>query len=350
MKLSGLILFTFLLFVSNISAGIRPSFTLDTCSWNATHIVIATEGEEIDGKFTILESLKGDLNYGETVYIPEFASFKEESLRQVKEWNSENPLSSKYVSGARMILFLKKNPNSKQLWESADPFKEFKVSVVWIEGADTFAFIQTMNPGSSILVEYGKAETEIKDQISEIAELENSLDGVLKIEDKTQRARQLEKFAISDFYLAREKAFDEFKNCGENALPVLRKMLADESLLKIHGEVIESLTVVGGGEVGNDLTEIVKQEMKFWKETAPSLKIDWWNEINKPETEILRNRYAKVLEAIRQLTELKFVKSKKAVTQFRNFWRSLPQLQDNRGLDQMSAECDDLLRELNSKN
>jgi hypothetical protein len=349
MKVCGSVLLLVLLCVSNTFGGIRPSFSLDYCSWNATHIVVATEGDEIDGNLTVLESLKGDLNYSETVFIQELAAFKSESLRQVKEWNSEKPSTSKSVSGGKLILFLKKNPNSKELWQSADLLGDFTVSVVWIENTETFAFIQTVNPGSSILVEYGQTETGIRNRIYEITGLENSLDSVLKIEDKTKRAEQLERFANSDFFPAREKAFEEFEKCGKSALPVLRKMLKDESLLKIHGDVIKTLRVVGGREVGNELTEIVKQEMNFWKETAPKLEVGWWNQINEPQTETLRNRYSKVLEAIYQLKELKFKNCRKIVTQFRNFWRSLPQLEDQSGLDQMSEECDKLLWEIGSK-
>jgi hypothetical protein len=349
MKIGSLILFVFLLCVSNVLAGIRPSFSLDACSWNATHIVIASEGEEIDGNLTVLESLKGDLGYGEIISIPAFAAFKEDSLRQVKEWGSGTPLPSKYVSGARMILFLKKNPAAKAIWEAGDPFKDFNVSVVWVEGMDTFAFIQTVNPGSSILVDYGQTEAKIKTRVSELTELKKALDDVLSIEDTAERAAQLKKFASNDFYPAREKAFEEFEKCGENALPVLREMLDDKSLLKLHSEVIKSLAATGGKKVGSELTEIVGQELKFWRETAPKLKIGWWNKMDDPQVDALRNRYSKVLEAIRQLGSLKFGGSRKVVTQFRDYWRSLPQLEDQSGLDQMSEECDDLLRQLSSK-
>jgi hypothetical protein len=43
---------------------------------HATHIVIATEDEEIEGKLTVLESSRGDLRPGGIIFIPELASFK----------------------------------------------------------------------------------------------------------------------------------------------------------------------------------------------------------------------------------------------------------------------------------
>ena len=42
-------------------ATIRPSFDLDYSLWKATHIVLATERNVIDGHLKVIESWKGDL-------------------------------------------------------------------------------------------------------------------------------------------------------------------------------------------------------------------------------------------------------------------------------------------------
>jgi hypothetical protein len=65
-----------------------------------------------------------------------------------------------------------------------------------------------------------------------------------------------------------------------------------------------------------------------------------------PELEVLRNRYSKVLEALRSLGKLKAAGCREMVTEFRDFWRALPQLEDSSGLDQMSRECDSVLAAL----
>lgn len=49
---------------SSASAGIRPSFFLETSSWRATDIVVVAEEEQIDGVMKVLETLKGDLKPG----------------------------------------------------------------------------------------------------------------------------------------------------------------------------------------------------------------------------------------------------------------------------------------------
>lgn len=348
MKIGQLILIILFVFSSNVFAGIRPSFSLDYSSWHATDIVIATEGEVVDGKFTVLETIKGGKLPFEQISIPELAEFKSHQSRQVKQWYSGKILEPpKFVTNSKMILFLKKDSTANEIWKTADAYDNFPTSVLWIEAEKSFAFIQTINPGDSILVEFGRKETEIRKRIFEIMKIEDSLKSVLKVEDKSQRAKALEKFAKSDFFFAREKAFEELKKCGKDALPVLLIMLADQSLLEIHREIIESLGVTSGQGVGDDLVKIIEVEFEFWKVTTPKLRKDWWNDINNPQTENYQNRYGKVLEAIYQLQNLKYKKSQKVVTQFRNFWRSQPKLNDKSGLDQMIEECDKLLKQFN---
>lgn len=57
-----------------------------------------------------------------------------------------------------------------------------------------------------------------------------------------------------------------------------------------------------------------------------------------------RPRYV-FLPAVR-LKKLKAVSCKALVIELRDFWRSLPQLEDKSGLDQMSKECDSILQVL----
>ena len=80
--LSTLTLLLLLLVLSpSASAGIRPSFYAEECSWRATDIVVVSEGKKIDGIFEVLETWKGDLQPGETITIPEMAEFKAKDAR-----------------------------------------------------------------------------------------------------------------------------------------------------------------------------------------------------------------------------------------------------------------------------
>lgn len=366
-----------------IWAGIRPSFGLDHCTWHATHIVIASEGDEIDGSLTVLESWKGDLQPGEVISIPQLASFKSQPSREVKssplgpaiEQSLKYVAPKKYVTGARMILFLKKKEQSPEastnsagslqapgnaldLWEPASR-DGINVSVLWIEEGRAFAFIQVMNPGDSILTHYhpsiysrndnepsGDSEKEIRDRVFEVMQIQDQANDAVTIRDQWMRAAALAPLASSALYYARDLAFTELQKCGKAALPVLRQMLSDQTVLRLHPEVLKSLAAAGGDEVADEITAVVREELAFWQETGPRLKNGWWNTINEPETEVLRDRYGKVLQALYCLTKLKPVGCKEVVIEFRDFWRSLPPLGDKRGLDQMSEACDVVLRSL----
>ncbi len=74
----------------------------------------------------------------------------------------------------------------------------------------------------------------------------------------------------------------------------------------------------------------------------------WWNGtgLQWSEVETLRNRYVKVLHALYALKQIKYGGSRNAVIELRNFWRLLPQLEDKSGLNQMSEECDNVLKAL----
>ena len=348
---------------SKANAGIRPSFGLDYCSWHATHIVVATEGERIDGRLTVLESWKGDLSPGEVISISELATFKSPSSRAIKamfDRETKGPL--KIVTGSRMILFLKKESEpvgnrretyhdaaSKFGWAPADK-AGINVSVVWVEADQTFAFLQLMNPGPSLLTNYGETESEIRDRSFAVIRVQDSLNETLATSDCSKKTEALEEFSTSSLYYASEVAFAEMQKCGDAALGVLRRMLNDQSLLRVHRKVIESMADIGGEKVGDELTQIVKEELEFWKATGPGLKEGWWNEIDQPETDALRNRYGRVYAALYSLRKLGFSGCKESIIEFRDFWRSLPQLEDKSGLNQISEECDKILNSLNREN
>ena len=56
----GLPLIMLAVFLHPVFAGIRPSFSLDYCSWHATHIVLV-EVTQRDGVFRVIEPWKGEL-------------------------------------------------------------------------------------------------------------------------------------------------------------------------------------------------------------------------------------------------------------------------------------------------
>lgn len=86
---------------------------LDYSTSNATEIIVATEGQEIDGVVEVLEVLKGELSIGAWIEVPRLRCFSRESGRRVRlaveqpglAWPDGTKVPS-VVSCGRMYLFL----------------------------------------------------------------------------------------------------------------------------------------------------------------------------------------------------------------------------------------------------
>src|ERR1700740_2175702 len=113
-SLSALLLFC----AAGVSAELLPQFQLDTCAWNATDVVMVTEGAAIDGEVEVLETWKGALHPGEKLTLPELAAFASDESRATSTWlaDLDRPLPRR-VSGSSMILFLVRKDGQ---WASAD--------------------------------------------------------------------------------------------------------------------------------------------------------------------------------------------------------------------------------------
>jgi hypothetical protein len=350
-------------FAPEVRAGIRPSFLLVDCSWSATHVVVVSQGEKLDGNFQVVESWKGDLKKGSRLKIKELAAFAPKATRAIEARDKKrNPPPPTHVSGSRMILFLKKNvapakaregekaagKEGEISWAPAGFFKDVRVSVAWVEHGETYGFVQIMNPGPSALISLESTEKQMRGHVLEICKTQEALGKASALPDPTRRAEALVPFVHSERFQVRHEAFNALGGCGEAALPSLRKMLQDPSLAGKHGAVVKALAQAGGERVGPELTKLVEVELAFWKKTAPGLQVGWWggNNLTEAEQQHLQNRYGKVLEAIYALEKIRFSGCRNAVTAFRDYWRSLPQLEDRSGLNQMSEACDSLLHAL----
>jgi len=249
-----------------------------------------------------------------------------------------------------MVLFLHAHITADQTWEARSPGHEIRDSVVWIEGGNTYAFLQESNPGPSLLTPLWPTEDKLKRDALAIIETEEAMARILQNDDLPQRPEQLRPFARSELWTARHNALAAIGKCGTNGLAVLRSMLTDETMANHHDEVIRAMGAAAGTSVGPELTTLVQTELQFWKQTAPGLKDGWWNGAGLKSTEAqdLRNRYLKLQAAVRVLGDTRYKDCVDVVTDLRDLWRSLPQLedQDRNGLTQMSDECDSALEQL----
>jgi hypothetical protein len=224
--------------------------------------------------------------------------------------------------------------------------------VAWVERGETFALMQKENPGPQELLPLGQSEARTRERVQALCGIQADIARANALADAGERAEALRPFVGSDLYYARVDALEGLGDCGKAALPVLRRLLGDANLSRRHGDVVRAMAKAGGAAAGPDLTAILERETAFWKQKAPNLPQGWWNgggQANKvawDEVERLRERYGVTLEAVRGLQAAKFAGGRKPVADLRDFWRSLPQLEDRSGLNQMSEECDRCLAAL----
>ncbi len=357
--------------LTNSFAGIRPSFDVGHCSWNASNIILATETDASSGVFRVIESWKGHLQTGEVVTIPELVSFASESSRIIdyslgfyKQQTTEH--FQKFVTGQKMVLFLKKsstftpikNGNQNNItyqenvtWLPASWYKnDMWVSVVWFEQDSVYAFEQVMNPGPSLLIPLRQNENKFKENVLHYVKVKYDLEEILKEPDLNKRVVELRKFIPSDIGYATGDAFDALGKCGTYAIPILLNILQDTTMLSYHSNAIGSLNAAGDSNLGLEMTNLVIEETKFWEKQAPSLEVGWWSGSGKPiHWEIvnpLRDRYGKLLNALYILQRIHYPECKIAVQNLRDLWNSYPQLDDPSGLNQMSQTCDNILKSL----
>src|ERR1043166_250742 len=116
-----------------VSAKLHIVISVDDFAWLATHIVVVTEGDEIDGQVMVLESWQGDLKPGDSINIPELAKLKSEQSRHIECIDMFTYLGKcsdttpQFVSGSRIIVFLRKKTSElrSEKWSA--------IGGVWIE-------------------------------------------------------------------------------------------------------------------------------------------------------------------------------------------------------------------------
>jgi len=139
---------------------------------------------------------------------------------------------------------------------------------------------------------------------------------------------------------------DTIGKIGPDGLPALRKVLQDDTLTERHTDAVWAMQYLGPSTAGPALTEVLKEELTYWKMVAPKLKKGWWNgvDIKPEEMERLRSRYNRTYYALQALRKLRPLECRDTVSAFHDYWQSLPQLRDE--LSQISRECDDVLEAL----
>ena len=362
----------FLLTVTQTThAGIRPSFWLDSCTWDATHIVLVATTSQGD-VFTVTESWKGDLKAGDTLNVPELKPESDavpisrypegEAFDHTDESGISGRIPNQPV-GSQLILFLKRKEKhataqatfiqASGQWQPASLYGGMKVSVVWIDGGQLFCFQQGMNPGPSAL---GRCRQRtqmdlpvLTGRIKDILQTQDNLARIYRLEDRNAMVEQLQAIVYGDvWYGARKDALQGLGQAGPTALPAILQILDNPPVPYDSRDLIRALAEAAGEDAGNELNRRLRQNLDFWQSRGRSLKNGWWNQDAAPDAP-LRVRYDETIELVRALDQERYSLATRTAAELRDFWLSLPQLNDPRGLNQMAKECDHLVKHLSAK-
>ena len=342
-------------------AALRPSFALDYCAWHATHLVLV-EVTPKDGVFVVVESWTGELQPSDRIIVPELkpapgAMPISLDPKRIDFFAPDESGISEHIPrqpvGSRMVLFLKRekgsetsltstNTESGEKWWPASFSNGMKTSVVWIDGGYVYGFQQVMNPGPSVLTKLDTSLQKMKDRVTKINRIHQELVEVVSIGDSGARAQGLKPYVRSEVYEAQRLALNELGKCGAAAVETIRGMLNDPAFGDEAAELVKAFVEAGGEAVGEELTSRLQEELAFWQATAPSLSQGWWNQDPTPHAP-LRERYSQTFQLILGLERTHYTPALITAKNLGNLWRSLPQLNDPSGLNQMAEECDKLV-------
>lgn len=146
-------------------AKVHEMLSVEDCAKLSTHIVVATEGDSIDGQLTVLETLKGDMKAGHHIIIPELGAFNSPESRAIEclfpAQICPDDTQKEFVTGTRLILFLRSESHQ---WKGIGELSVYQ-STIWIEGRKSFAFFSAGKGRRGILAEFERTEEGIKMRI-----------------------------------------------------------------------------------------------------------------------------------------------------------------------------------------
>jgi hypothetical protein len=375
-----------------VDAGIRPSFSLDGCSWSATHIVLVQTTPE-DGVFSVVESWKGDLKPGDSLGVPELKpnkdavpissvpkphGFGSQDVQGISEQIPRQPV------GSRLILFLKKKEEggtaspsagntTETQWEPASMGGGMKVSALWIDGGKGFCFRQWMNPGPSALSEcwqFPVASSNVAvftARIQRVLQVQKYLAETMAMKNHPEaRADRLGRIALGDVWEAQREALDALGKSGTIALPEILQVM-DEPPVPYDGKVeIRALVEAAGKDRGKLLHARLQQDLIYWKTVGPTLTPNWLDQLAEPGASLFV-KFDETELLIRELDQEHYAPAAETAAALRDFWVSQPLLYDPKwgardvhnggtGLEMIRAEsfglakhCDDFVKHVTAE-
>jgi len=336
--------------------------TIGIMAGTSSHVG-AVHSRPADAAFEVVESLKGDLEVGARLVIPDLrpsndaepiASYLAASKPAFCHPGSH--LIPKQSAGSRVILFLVRGDDQHATggkdeiegWKPSDIMNSMQASAIWIEGSDLYAFMQVVNPGLPLLCTLRESQTDVRNRIAEIDQIQAQMALDISLPDGAGRAERLEQYVISNIRPVRFSALKELGKSGPSAIPVISTMIDDPAFASESSELIHALVDAGGKKAGAELTRRLQRELEFWKSKGSSLRRGWWNE-NLNEYSPFRAHNSVTYELIVGLEKIRYRDALPTVVEFRKVWQSAPPADTSSTEDEIGRLCQELLRALKTE-
>jgi hypothetical protein len=219
---------------------------------------------------------------------------------------------------------------------------------VWIEGSGLYAFEQVINPGLPLLCQLREAETDVRNRVAEIAQIQSQIAVDLSLSDGAERAERLRQYVGSHILPVRLAALKELGKSGPSAIPVISRMIDDPAFASESPSLINALVDAGGKAAGPELMRRLQQELQFWKSKGPTLRRNWWNQ-DRNGNSPLRAHNSVTYELIVGLHKIRYQAALATAVEFRKVWQSVPPADNSSTEDEIGNQCLELIRALNAK-
>jgi len=326
----------------------EPQFILDSCAWRASDIVV---GRQNGQSVTIEEIWKGHSAKG-TVLGPFDLPVMP---MKVSLPSGTRPAGPKTVSGRRVVLFLihakSQEPGHDQEWKGAGETFSVSVGAAWIEEGQVYALLQPRDPGPQGMWPLGldgrpqTSEEELKQAVNKVLGAKDERDKAEAIADPAERAAALRPLADGPSCHQRDWALWALACCGQPAVPILKDLLAKHPA---DGRlVVRYLYRAAGEDAGRVMTEVVQDELAFWKTGGPKLPAGWGNDARVAETTRREwwRRQEVLQDALEVIERMDYGDARPILVELRDLWKTLPSPArgGSPGDPEIVGDCNDVL-------
>ena len=314
MKKMPYILWVLLMFVPlTATAEILPTFNPTCCARRATDIIVVNTQSAEKGTFQVVDVWKGSISRNNTITVPD--------LREITK--------------GKMVLFLSRDEEQRQIDKWRPAGYDMRTSVVWISGDEFTSIQQPRRPGPTHVMKlsYMSTVSQLRKHVQMVLDSDRLLQEAKEAKLPKQKVALCSRI-IDGHYLNKDEALAILGKCGKPAVSVLREYVNGMPASHERARAIPAFAEAGGRPVLTELTKMLKDELAYWKETAPTLKKGWWSGTGG----VAWVRHSRVAHLAVVFRRNPFPPAKSTLVSLRDLFRSTPAVENDQRIGSVSEQ------------